>query len=169
MKSPELIVRPETAVDLTSIHRITAAAFDRVDEADLVDALRASESWTGLSFVAEAAGATGDIIAHALLTRCFVGEVPGLCLAPCSVAPARQRTGAGTAVIEELLAEAARRGEAFAIVLGHPDYYPRFGFARASGFGITLDVEVPDDALMAVPLAGAVPAGSLRFAPEFGV
>lgn len=104
-----------------------------------------------------------------MLSRCFVAEAPGVCLAPCSVWTERQRTGAGTAVIEALLAEAARRGEAFAVVLGHAEYYPRFGFTPASGFGITLHVDVPDEALMAMPLAGEVPAGALAFAPEFGV
>ncbi|WP_432789855.1 hypothetical protein QYM46_16615 [Brevibacterium sp. K11IcPPYGO002] len=83
--------------------------------------------------------------------------------------PEHQRTGVGTAVIEALLAEAARRGEAFAVVLGHAEYYPRFRFTPASGFGITLHVEVPYEALMAMPLAGEVPAGALAFAPEFGV
>nr|WP_172171686.1 N-acetyltransferase [Brevibacterium sp. CT2-23B] len=164
---PQFTVRPETSGDFDAIHALTAAAFGQVDEAELVDALRGSGNGVeGLSFVGVL---EGEVIAHAMLSRCFVGEAPGVCLAPCSVWPERQRTGAGTAVIEALLAEAARRGEAFAVVLGHPEYYPRFGFTPASGFGITLHVDVPDEALMAMPLGGEVPAGALAFAPEFGV
>jgi putative acetyltransferase len=165
--APQFTVRPETSDDIDTIHALTAAAFGQVDEAELVDTLRASGNGIdGLSFVGVL---DGEVIAHAMLSRCFVGEVPGVCLAPCSVWPEHQRTGAGTAVIKELLNEAARGGEAFAVVLGHAEYYPRFGFTPASGFGITLHVEVPDEALMAMPLAGEVPSGALAFAPEFGV
>ncbi|WP_228278306.1 GNAT family N-acetyltransferase [Brevibacterium limosum] len=165
--APQFAVRPEASRDSDAIRSLTTAAFDRIDEAEIVDALRASGSGIeGLSFVGVL---DGEIIAHAMLSRCFVGEVLGVCLAPCSVWPDHQRTGAGTAVIEALLTEAARSGEAFAVVLGHPEYYPRFGFTPASGFGITLYVDVPDEALMAMPLAGEVPAGPLAFAPELGV
>ncbi len=165
--APQFSVRAEARGDTDAIHALTAAAFGQVDEAELVDALRASgNGLEGLSFVGVL---DGEVIAHAMLSRCFVGDVPGVCLAPCSVWPEHQCTGVGTAVIEALLAEAARRGEAFAVVLGHAEYYPRFGFTPASGFGITLHVEVPDEALMAMSLAGEVPAGALAFAPEFGV
>ncbi len=165
--APRFTVRAETSGDVDTIHALTAAAFGQVDEAELVDALRASGNGIGgLSFVGVL---DGEVIAHAMLSRCFVGETPGVCLAPCSVWPEHQRTGAGTAVIEALLTKAAHAGEAFAVVLGHPEYYPRFGFTPASGFGITLHVDVPDEALMAMSLAGEVPAGALAFAPEFGV
>ena len=165
--APQFAIRAETPGDIDAIHALTAAAFGQVDEAEIVDALRASgNGFEELSFVGVL---DGEVIAHAMLSRCFVGEVPGVCLAPCSVQPEHQRTGVGTAVIEALLTEASHRGEAFAVVLGHPEYYPRFGFTPASGFGITLHVDVPDEALMAMPLAGEVPAGVLAFAPEFGV
>ncbi|WP_228282466.1 GNAT family N-acetyltransferase [Brevibacterium atlanticum] len=164
---PELIIRPEAIGDIDAIRAVTIAAFDRSDEAEIVAALRGSGSWIeGLSFVGLL---DGEVVAHAMLSRCFVDGRPGVCLAPCSVRPDCQRGGTGTVVIEALLAEAARRGEAFAVVLGHADYYPRFGFTAASGYRITLHVDVPDEALMAMPLAGDVPAGSLCFAPEFGV
>ena|SRR5699024_2749576 len=163
----DLIVRPEEPGDLDAIRAVTTAAFGRVEEAEIVDALRRSGSGiAGLSFVG---ALDGEVIAHALLSRCFVGDAPGVCLAPCSVLPDHQRAGAGTAVIDALLVEAGRSGEVFAVVLGHAEYYPRFGFSPASGFGITLHVEVPDEALLARPLAGEVPAGPLAFAPEFGV
>ncbi|AJC60324.1 acetyltransferase [Streptomyces sp. 769] len=64
-----------------------------------------------------------------------------------------------------------RQGEGLVVVLGHPDYYPRFGFVPASRFGIRAPFDVPDEALMAlVPDAShAVPSGVIRYAAAFGV
>lgn len=169
MLNDHIIVRPEAPSDISAIRSVTDSAFDRPDESAIVDALRVSDSWLDLSYVAVDESRSSAVIAHAMLTRCRVGDAAGVCLAPCSVLPSHQRSGVGGAVIEALLAEAARRDEDFAVVLGHPVYYPRFGFLPASTFGISLHVDVPDEALMAMPLAGEVPAGALRFAPEFGV
>ncbi|ALG84880.1 GNAT family N-acetyltransferase [Gordonia phthalatica] len=163
-------VRPETAADVAGIRAVTVAAFPSPDEADLVEALRAdSAAWLdGLSFVAER---DGVVIGHALLTRCHVDGADSLALAPCSVLPADQGTGVGTAVIEAVLDAARRRGEASVIVLGHADYYPRFGFVPASRFGVTAGFEVPDEAFMAMPLSddAQVPAGTVRYPSAFGV
>lgn len=159
--------RPETAADIAAVRDINVAAFGRPDEADLVEALRADPAWLdGLSMLA----CDGEPVGHALLTRCHIGEMPALALAPCAVLPTAQRTGAGSAAIEAVLAEARRRGEQFVVVLGHPDYYPRFGFTRASAAGIRLSIEVPDEALMALSLDGApLPAGLVRYAAPFGI
>jgi predicted N-acetyltransferase YhbS len=161
--------RPEVPGDVPAVRRVVLAAFDSPGEADLVDALRTDPAWIdGLSVVAESPD--GVIVGHALLTRCHVGEVPALCLAPCSVLPARQRSGAGSAAIRAVLAAARDRGERFVIVLGHPDYYPRFGFGRASAHGIRLSAEVPEEALMALSLADdPLPAGVVRYAAPFGI
>ena len=162
--------RPETYADAAAIRAVTEAAFDTAAEADLVDALRRDAAWIdGLSIVATAPD--GTVVGHALLTRCWIGDVPALCLAPCSVLPAYQRTGAGSAAIVAALEAARAQGEAFVVVLGHPDYYPRFGFRRASEAGIGLSVEVPDEALMALTLdqARPLPAGTVRYAPPFGI
>ena len=163
-------VRPETSGDVAGIRAVTVAAFPSPEEADLVEALRAdATAWIdGLSFVAERAGA---IIGHALLTRCRVDGADSLALAPCSVSPEHQGTGVGTAVIDAVLEEARRRGEQSVIVLGHADYYPRFGFVPASRFGVTAGFEVPDEAFMALPLTdrAAVPAGVIAYPSAFGV
>ncbi|GAB3480224.1 GNAT family N-acetyltransferase [Nocardiopsis coralliicola] len=167
--TPAWTARPEAAGEAGTVREIVLAAFDRAEEADLVDALRADPSWIdGLSHVAEAED--GTVAGHALLTRCHIGDVPALCLAPCSVLPAYQRTGAGSASIRSVLAAAAEQGEQFVTVLGHPEYYPRFGFSRASAHGIGLTIDVPDDALMALSLTGApLPAGTIGYAAPFGI
>ncbi|MFE0025628.1 GNAT family N-acetyltransferase [Amycolatopsis sp. NPDC059021] len=163
--------RPETAADITAIHEINAAAFPTRDEAGLVDALRADASaWLdGLSFVAEAPD--GTLAAHALYTRCHVDDAPALCLAPCATLPAFQRQGAGSAAIRAGLEAAKARGENLVLVLGHPEYYPRFGFAPASRWGIRPAFEVPDNAMMALTLdpARPVPSGVIRYPAAFGV
>jgi predicted N-acetyltransferase YhbS len=115
--------------------------------------------------------AEDTVVGHALLTRCHIGEIPALCLAPCTVLPAHQRTGAGSTAIRGALQAARERGEAYVVVLGHPQYYPRFGFERTSSHGIGLSIEVPDQALMALTLDPdrALPAGTVRYAASFGI
>ncbi|WP_290050794.1 GNAT family N-acetyltransferase [Nocardia nova] len=164
------ITRAETAADIPAVHAVTAAAFDRSDEADLVEALRADPAWIdGLSIVAT--GPDGTVVGYALLTRCHIGDIPALCLGPCAVLPEYQGAGAGAAAVRAALRAAADRGEHFVTVLGHPEYYPRFGFRRASRHGIDLSIDVPDDALMALALDAdhPLPAGRIRYAAPFGV
>ena len=171
MSSPSTwLTRPETGPDIPVIRAITLAAFDTPLEADLVDALRADPAWIdGLSIVATTAD--GEPVAHALLTRCHIGDDPALCLAPCSVLPRCQRTGAGSAAIRAALRAATERGERYVTVLGHPTYYPRFGFTRASTHGIGVTIDVPDSALMALALDAEhpLPGGTIRYAAPFGI
>ncbi|MEV6274475.1 N-acetyltransferase [Nocardia sp. NPDC051832] len=166
----EWATRVETAADVSAVREIVLAAFDTAEEADLVDALRKDVAWIdGLSIVSTLGD--GTPVGHALLTRCYVGETPALCLAPCSVLPEYQRTGAGSAAIRAVLAAAAESGEHAVVVLGHPEYYPRFGFERASEFGISVSFEVPDEALMALTLTAdrPLPSGKIRYAAPFGI
>jgi predicted N-acetyltransferase YhbS len=164
------ITRAETSADVPAVRAILLAAFDTPAEAGLVDALRADPAWIeGLSVVS--ADEHGTPVGHALLTRCHIGDTPALCLAPVAVRPEHQRTGAGSAAVRATLAAAEARGERYVVVLGHPAYYPRFGFTRASAHGISLTIEVPDDALMALCLdAGQpLPRGTVRYAAPFGI
>ncbi|WP_116949135.1 GNAT family N-acetyltransferase [Jiangella endophytica] len=164
------ITRAETGADVAAIRAVTIAAFDRPDEADLIDALRADAAWIdGLSIVA--AGPDGAVVGHALLTRCHIGDTPALCLGPCSVRPGQQRSGAGSAAIRAALRAARDHGERVVTVLGHPEYYPRFGFGRASEHDIGTTLSVPDEALMALTLDAAypLPSGTIRYAAPFGV
>ncbi|MEV4134772.1 N-acetyltransferase [Dactylosporangium sp. NPDC049742] len=164
------VTRVETAADGPAVRAINLAAFPTAEEADLVDALRADPAWIdGLSVVA--AGEDGEAVGYALLTRCHIGGEPALALAPCSVLPRVQRQGAGSAAIRAALDAARAMGEQTVVVLGHADYYPRFGFGRASQFGIRAPFDVPDEALMAMALRDGVevPSGTIAYAAPFGV
>ncbi|KOG11863.1 GNAT family N-acetyltransferase [Streptomyces viridochromogenes] len=162
--------RAETSADIPAIRDIVLAAFDTPLEADLVDALRADPSWIeGLSLVST--GEDGRPVGYALLTRCHIGDTPALCLAPCAVRPEEQNGGAGSAAVRAALAAARDMGEHYVVVLGHPTYYPRFGFTRACAHGIGLTIDVPDEALMALALDAEhpLPGGIVRYAAPFGI
>ncbi len=162
--------RAETPADVAAIRAVNVAAFPTPQEADLVDALRADPgAWIdGLSVVAVAPD--GTVAGHALLTRCRVGDAPALALAPCAVLPEHQRTGAGSAAVTAALAAARARGEHLVIVLGHAEYYPRFGFTPASRLHITAPFTVPDEAFMALRLDDApTPTGTVHYPPAFGI
>ncbi|MEU1372492.1 N-acetyltransferase [Streptomyces triculaminicus] len=162
--------RVETGADVPAVRDVVLAAFETPLEADLVDALRSDGAWIdGLSVVGT--DEDGRIVGHALLTRCHIGDTPALCLAPVSVRPEHQKSGAGSAVIRAALKAAKDMGERYVTVLGHPAYYPRFGFTHASAHGIGLTIDVPDEALMAMPLdeAHPLPSGTIRYAPPFGI
>ncbi|MFE9020713.1 GNAT family N-acetyltransferase [Streptomyces sp. NPDC007808] len=164
------ITRAETSADIPAVRDILLAAFETPAEADLVDALRADSSWIeGLSVLAT--DDTGHPVGHALLTRCHIGDTPALCLAPCAVRPELQNSGAGSAAVRAALAAARAMGEHHVVVLGHPAYYPRFGFTRASAHGIGVTIDVPDEALMALSLDAdhPLPAGTVRYAAPFGI
>ncbi|WP_328907026.1 bifunctional class I SAM-dependent methyltransferase/N-acetyltransferase [Streptomyces sp. NBC_00234] len=168
---PRWPTRPETEADRAAVHAVNAAAFPTPDEAGLVDALREDPgAWlSGLSYVAEAPD--GSVAAYALLTRCRVGDAPALALAPVSTAPAYQKQGAGRAVVRAVLDAARLRGERLVLVLGHPDYYPAFGFVPASRFAIRPGFEVPDEAMMALVLDDSAPVatGMIQYPAAFGV
>ncbi|WP_431045879.1 GNAT family N-acetyltransferase [Streptomyces sp. P1-3] len=164
------ITRAETGADIPAIRDILLAAFETPLEADLVDALRADSSWIdGLSIVST--DGDGELIGHALLTRCHIGDTPALCLAPVAVRPDHHNGGAGSAAIRAALAAAKGMGEYYVTVLGHPAYYPRFGFTRASTHGIGLTFDVPDEAMMALSLdpSRPLPTGTVRYAAPFGI
>ena len=169
----KLEIRQEREADEAAVRDVLVEAFGQPNEADLVDALRKGAAFfPELSLVAEAGAA---VVGHILLTRLHVRGAlakPGLALAPMGVKESFQRLGIGGELIRAGLRVAREKGEPFVVVLGHPDYYPRFGFERASRFGIKASFDVPDEALMALELhpgglAGV--SGSLCWAPEFGL
>jgi predicted N-acetyltransferase YhbS len=92
-------------------------------------------------------------------------------LGPCAVLPAYQKTGAGSAAIRAALDAARAQGENLVTCLGHPGYYPRFGFTPASRHGIRPTFEVPDEAMMVLALdaTAPVPKGTIHYPAPFGV
>ena len=124
-----MVIRPETAADRDAIRQVNEAAFPGGPEADLVDALRASNAWLPeLSLVAED---DGEVVGHALFSVVSLDSGPELLsLGPMGVVPKRQRTGIGTLLVRRGLEIAGRADYPLVAVLGHPEFYPRFGFQR---------------------------------------
>jgi putative acetyltransferase len=146
-----LTIRPEEPADYDAIARVVEAAFGRPDEARLVERLRADRHVVPqLTLVAEDAG---DIVGHVLQSYVTLhGDEDRrvLALAPLSVAPAQQHAGIGSALMEETLRLADALGEPRIVLLGHPEYYPRFGFENARALGIDPPSPAfPDAAFMA--------------------
>jgi putative acetyltransferase len=145
------LIRPEQARDQAGVRAVTVAAFGTPAEADLVEALRA-RARPLVSLVAEEAGA---IVGHILFSPVTLPGHPTLALmglAPMAVAPARQRAGIGSALVRVGL-EACRQLPADAVVvLGHPEYYPRFGFASGVRSGLACEYDVPAEAFMVLEL-----------------
>lgn len=161
--------RRETPADVDAVRAVNLAAFPTTGEADLVDALRADpDAWVDLSFVTTVAD---EIVGHALLTRCHVDGEPALALAPCAVVPRHQRRGVGAATIPAVLEAARERGENLVVVLGHADYYPRFGFTPASAHGVRAPFDVPDEAFLTLALdpTRPTPRGLVAYPAAFGV
>jgi putative acetyltransferase len=161
-----VVIRPEQPADVEAIHAVHKSAFPTDAEAQLVGALRASGRLS-VSLVAEQGG---RVIGHVALSRVALGgAVGGLGLAPLAVATDCQRQGIGGALVRAGLATAAAGGAPFVVVLGHPGYYPRFGFQRAAAFGLANEYGA-DEAFMVVELRpDALPVGGglVRYGPEF--
>ncbi len=148
------LIRAEEPTDRPAIFRVVREAFGRDDEARLVDALRTSDAFIPeLSLVALDETA---IVGHVLFTRIAIrdGDAshPGLALAPVAVAPSHQGKGIGSALIRRGLEEAGARGHGVVIVVGHPEYYPRFGFVPAHARGIRAPFPVNDRSFLALAL-----------------
>lgn len=144
-------IRPETPEDAQAIRQLTVEAFDhRTQEAKLVDLLRERGDLT-LSLVAEDGG---QIVGHVAFSPMSVDGSPAckvLGLGPVSVLPTHQRKGVGSALIREALAQLAAQRYDAVLLLGHLEYYPRFGFKPARTFDLTSDYG-DGDHFMALPL-----------------
>jgi putative acetyltransferase len=167
-----LLIRGETAGDYEAIRAVNRAAFGGDEEAALVDRLRAD----GLAVASLVAVEGGEIAGHILLSELPVetelGAVPAVSLAPMAVRPEWQRKGVGSALVHAGLDLCRARGKAVVIVLGHPGYYPRFGFSTELASRIQCPFPGAGDAWMALELApGALSGitGSVRYPAAFGL
>lgn len=145
-----IIVRREKTADIPAIREVNLSAFKGPGEAQVVDLLRES----GESFVSIVAEIDGQVVGHILFTPVRLvadtGEtINGMGLAPLAVHPEYQNKGIGSILCEAGVEEMKDRGAPFVVVLGHPAYYPRFGFERASKYALRCAYEdVPAEAFM---------------------
>ena len=164
-----ITTREETADDYGAVRRVNEQAFAQPDEANLVDALRAA--CPHVSLVAESGGrVVGHIFFSPVSFESGGKGCAAMGLGPMAVAPEMQRRGVGSRLVREGLEECRRARAAAVVVLGHADYYPRFGFARASRWGLRCKWPVGDEHFMAAELApGALDgvSGLVEYRPEF--
>jgi putative acetyltransferase len=153
-----LAIRSETAADYAAIHEVNVLAFGRDNEARLVEVIRASAEFIPeLSLVAvDGESVVGNILFSRVAIRARERVLPALALAPVAVRPQLQNRGVGSELVRRGLDACRRLKHRIVVVVGHPNYYPRFGFTSARAFG--LEARYPDPVFMAQEL---VP-GALR-------
>jgi putative acetyltransferase len=165
-----ITIREERPEDVEAIRAVNQETFGQPQEGQLIDALRANGG-VALSLVATL---NDRVVGHIAYSSVSVGpdaeNIVGAGLGPMGVLPEYQRRGIGTKLVEtgnEILRD---RGCSIIVVLGHPEYYPRFGFKPASGFGLRCEWDVPDQAFMALvfdPAKMKRVSGLVKYRPEF--
>lgn len=165
-----LIIRPEEKKDISKIHALNEKAFGQPIEANLVDALRNAGALT-YSLVAVL---NGRIVGHIAFSPVSIDnghtKFHALGLAPMAVHPDYQRTGIGKAMFQYWLDHCATGNDNLVVVLGHPGYYPKFGFVPAGPRGIVWEQDAPKEAFMVLELKdGALEkiSGTVRFHSAF--
>lgn len=179
-------IRTEKPEDVAAIRSLNIAAFERDDEANLVDQLRGVDST--LSFVAiqdqdiAPTAQQEQIVGHIFYSPVAIAskynnlnneldnEKVILGLAPIAVLPEYQRQGIGSLLIRHSLQECVKLGLQAVVVLGHPAYYPKFGFIPARSKGLGCEYPVPDEVFMVLELVdGALNncSGTVKYRPEF--
>jgi len=165
-----LTIRRETPKDIDSIRYVNEQAFGQKEEAEIIDKLRKRDVVT-LSLVAvQADQIMGHILFSPVSVESEYSSFEAITLAPMAVLPEYQRKGIGSQLVRVGLEECRRLGHEIVVVLGHPDYYPRFGFVPASTYGIKCKYDVPDEVFMALELRQGVLSGRsgvVKYQPEF--
>ncbi|HVI70327.1 MAG TPA: N-acetyltransferase [Pyrinomonadaceae bacterium] len=147
--------REERADDVAAIRDVNRRAFGQDQEGNIVDALRSN----GAVLLSLVATLNDQVVGHIMFSPISVDDVTGAALAPMAVLPEHQRSGIGSKLVEAGIRELQDAGYPFIIVLGHANYYPRFGFVPASRVGIKCEWQVPDDVFMVLILDQAKMAG----------
>ncbi len=150
-----MLIRTIRQEDYSAVDDLLRSAFSKTtdgyhNEAELVNKIRLDPSYhKKLEVVADD---DNQIVGHGLLSEIVIinssDSFPGLCLAPLAVQPAFQKSGIGTAIINELESRAINQGYQFISVLGWPEYYPKFGYQKASDYGIKAPFPAPDETYM---------------------
>jgi putative acetyltransferase len=162
-------IRPETAADIPTIHEINTAAFGQPAEAKLVDALRDA----GAHLISLVAEQDNKVVGHILFSPVEIEQEIGVfkCagLAPMAVLPEYQRQGVGKRLVTAGLDACRQNGIPACVVLGHPEYYPKFGFKPARNYGIDSDYDAPE-AFMIIELSPSAlepVSGRAKYHPAF--
>ena len=163
-------IRPEQPGDLAAIRAVNASAFGRSAEADAIEALRQR----GQAVISLVAVQDEIVVGHLLFSPVILaaasGAFPGLGLAPLAVSPGFQRCGIGTQLTQTGIDACRKIGCEFVAVLGDPRYYSRFGFERASRYGLRCEWDVPLDAFQVLALRPGVlddHTGVIKYQPEW--
>jgi putative acetyltransferase len=165
-----ITIRGEQPEDAQAVREVYIGAFGQELEADLVDQLRQGCG----ELLALVAVMEGRIVGHILFSPAVIeGQeqtVRGMALAPMAVLPEYQRQGIGSQLVHAGIEALKQVDCVFIILVGHPTYYPRFGFEAASWYGIRSEWEVPDDACMVLVLNESQKSGLsgvAKYRPEF--
>jgi len=140
-------IRDEIEKDWNAIHDVNTSAFETAAEANLVDALRGAVE----PVVSLIAINNGDIVGHIMFAPVILTGHPDIMimgLAPMAVLPELQRRGIGSELVTVGLDRCGNLGVGAVVVLGHPEYYPRFGFKLSTTFGIGCEYEVPEEVFL---------------------
>ena len=165
-----MLVRAEKECDRDAVRKINKSAFDTPSEADLVDALR-KNAQPVVSLVAEE---NGDVVGHIIFSPVSLSghsDIHMMGLGPMAVEPGHQNRGIGSALVRTGLEHCRKLNFDAVVVLGHPEYYPRFGFSPSSEFGIDSEYNVPEEVFMAMELRQEAlegKTGIVRYHPAFG-
>jgi putative acetyltransferase len=145
-------IRKEKDSDKENIWKVNAEAFETEAEANLVNALRDS----GIPFISLVAEEDEEIVGHILFTPVeLIGDNSGLKLiglAPMAVLTKLQKKGIGSQLVKTGIENCSSQGYDAIVVLGHPEYYPKFGFVPSVKYGIKSEYDAPDEAFMALEL-----------------
>jgi putative acetyltransferase len=170
LPSDNVVVRSENTEERSAVRSVNEAAFGRPDEADLVDRLWAE----GIVLVSLVAELRKQIVGHILFSRMSIdtpsASIPAVALAPMAVLPEYQRRAIGERLIRDGLDLLRGQGEHIVLVLGHPDYYPRFGFSAEKAR--SLESPFPPNAFMAMELSPDAldwACGKVRYPVAFGL
>lgn len=164
------LIRPENLTDHTAIRHVNTLAFGQPNEADLVDALRRHQALT----VSLVAVQDHRIVGHIAFSPVSIASATtthdALGLGPMGVLPTHQRQGIGSQLVESGLQACRDIGGGVVVVLGHPHYYPRFGFTPTKPYGIVWERDAPEEAFMVQELRQGMLAqirGVVKYRPEF--
>jgi putative acetyltransferase len=160
-------IREERPADVAAVREVNRRAFEQERESNIVDALRAN----GGALLSLVATIDDQVVGHVMYSRVSVGDmVNGAALGPMAVLPEHQRQGIGTRLIDTGNQKIKDAGYPFIIVVGHAEYYPRFGFRPAGKYGIKCEWDVPEEVFMVLMLDAAKMqgvAGLAKYRDEF--